>query len=138
MEDMTLEEGWIASALKEKTQYKRKRSLSSFKEFLGISDTDKIIELRKNERNFETRIVLYFKWLQEKRKLNQNSAISYIVPIQSLFSYAGIPLKLKNKIPKFSIKIEKYRPTLEDLQKLFKFGDLQLKAWLSLVRCCVE
>lgn len=79
---------------------------------------------------------MFYKWLQEEKKLSQNTSRSYIIGLQSLFSYAGVPLKLKGKLPKLHMKIETYRPTTEDLQKMYSFGDLEIKAWLSLSRDC--
>jgi hypothetical protein len=53
---------------------------------------------------------------------------------QAKLSYLGLPLRLRNKLPKLHMKLEGYRPTAADLQKLFKYGDLQIKAWIALSR----
>jgi hypothetical protein len=120
------------------TRSHHERGLDLFREFLGRNTmmAEELIEWKKKERTFETRIIMFFKWLQSEKSLSENTARSYIIGLQSLFTYAGVPLRLKNKLPKLHMKIETYRPTVEDLQKLYSYGDLEIKAWLSLSRDC--
>ena len=136
MENMTVEEEWLQSLLSEHTKDHHQRGLRYFKEFLGNLETEQLIEMKKEERTFETRVIMFFKWLQKERKLSQNTARSYCIGVQSFFSYIGLPLRLRNKLPKLHMKLEGYSPTPEDLQKLYKFGDLQIKAWVALSRDC--
>ena len=136
MDNMTLEEEWLESLMSENTKDHHERSLKYFKEFLGNVETEQLVEMKKEERTFETRVIMFFKWLQKERKLSQNTSRSYCIGVQSFFSYIGLPLRLRNKLPKLHMKLEGYRPTPEDLQKLYKFGDLQIKAWISLSRDC--
>lgn len=56
--------------------------------------------------------------------------------IQSFFNYIDRPLKLKHKLPQTHMKIENWKPTLEDLQKMYASGDICVKAWMSLSRDC--
>ena len=134
MDDMPIEDEWLSQILGEGTRKHYTRTITYFKEFLKTSSAEDLINLRKRERNFETRIIQYFQWLQKERGVTSNSARAYVIGLQSFFNYAGCPVKLKNKLPKLHMKIESWKPTLEDLQKLYKFGDISVKAWLSLSR----
>lgn len=134
MDNMTVLEEWETSILATKTKVHHRNALKYFEEFLK-KNPEEMLELRRKEgRRFTTRIVMFFKWLQKEKNLSRNTARSYIIGLQSLFSYYDLPLKLKNKLPKISMKLERYRPSIEDLQKLYRFSDLQTKAWLSLSR----
>jgi site-specific recombinase XerD len=135
MDGMTIEEEWMASILKEGTRAHHKRGLRYFTEYMGMS-AEEITQVRQKERNFETRIVMFYKWLIEKKGLSENSARSDIIGVQAFFSYLGMPLNLKHKLPDITMKLDGYRLTVEDLQKLFKYGDLEVKAWISLSRDC--
>ena len=133
---MTLEEEWLASFLADSTKDHHTRGLRYFKEFLGNVTTERLVEMKKEERTFETRVIMFYKWLQETKGHTGNTARSYIIGVQSFFSYVGLPLRLKRKLPKLHMKLEGYRPTSEDIQKLYKYGDLQIKAWVALSRDC--
>jgi hypothetical protein len=134
MDNMTIQEEWLSQILGEKTRKGYTRGITYFKEFMENSSTEDLIKLRQQERNFETKIIQFFKWLQDKKSLTQNSARAYIIGIQSLFNYVGSPLRLKNKLPKLHMKLESWKPSIEDLQKLYKLNDISIKAWLSLSR----
>jgi integrase len=134
MDNMPIQEEWLSQILAEGTRKGYTRAITYFKEFMDNSSTEDLIKLRKEERNFETKIIQFYKWLQDQRGISQNSARAYIIGIQSLFNYAGSPLRLKNKLPRLHMKLESWKPSLEELQKLYKFNDISLKAWLSLSR----
>jgi len=134
MDNMTVLEEWETSILATKTKVHHTNALKYFEEFLK-KNPEEMLELRRKEgRRFTTRIVMFFEWLQKEKSLSRNTARSYIIGLQSFFGYYDLSLKLKNKLPKISMKLEKYRPSIEDLQKLYRFSDLQTKAWLSLSR----
>jgi site-specific recombinase XerD len=136
MEDMGLEDEWLSQILGESTKKAYRRQLGYFKEFMEVKSVESLIKLRKKERNFETRIVQFFTWLQKDKGLSSNSARAACVPLQSLFTYAGIPIRIKNKLPKMHMKVETWRPTLEDVQKVYKMNGIEIKAWVSLSRDC--
>ncbi|MGA2310092.1 MAG: hypothetical protein ABSG57_11175 [Candidatus Bathyarchaeia archaeon] len=134
MDNMTIEAEWLSQILGENTRKGYERSIAYFKEFMKTESLEDIIKLRKEERNFETRIIQFFKWVQEKKDVTENSARAYCIAIQSLFTYVGAPLRLKNKLPKLHMKIETWKPSVKELQRLYSLGDISIKAWLSLSR----
>lgn len=134
MDNMTIEQEWFSQILGDSTKQGYSRGLSYFKEFMKVDSTEDLIRLRKEERNFETRIIQFYQWLQEKKEVTSNSARAYCIGLQSLFSYVGFPLKLKHKLPKTHMKIESWKPSLEDIQKVYRLNDISIKAWLSLSR----
>jgi integrase len=134
MEDMNKEEEWLASLLKENTKLHHTKSMQYFKEFTKLSP-EKMLDLRRKEgKRFNTRIVLFWKWMQNEKELSASTSSSYVFGISSFFSYYDLDLKLKGKIPDTKMKIEKYQPTLEDFQKIYRLGDLQTKTLISLMR----
>jgi hypothetical protein len=135
MDGMTIEEEWLASILKTGTKAHHKRGMNYFTEYTGKSP-EELIQLRKKERNFETRVILFFKWMQETKGLSENSARSNIISVQSFFKYVKLPLDLKRKLPDITMKLDAYRLTLDDIQKMYKYGGLEVKAWISLSRDC--
>jgi hypothetical protein len=134
MDDMTIEEEWLSQILGSGTKPHYTRGLRYLLEFLGVSTGDELISLRQKEKHFETKVIQFYTWLQENKGLSSNSARSNIIPIQSFFAYASCPLRLKHKLPKLHGKIENWKPTLEDLQKIYSLGDISVKAWMSLSR----
>jgi site-specific recombinase XerD len=135
MDNMPIKDEWLASILKEGTKRHHERGLRYFLEYMKKSP-EELIELRKTERNFETRIVLFYQWMQKEKGITENSSRSNIIAVQSFFAYVGMPLNLKHKLPDITMKLDAYKLTLEDLQKLYKYGDLATKAWISLSRDC--
>lgn len=135
MDGMGIMEEWMASILKKGTKLHHERGMRYFLEYMQ-STPEKIIELRKTERNFETRLVMFFKWLQETKGLSANSARSDIIAVQAFFRYVKEPVDIRRKLPDIGMKLDAYRLTLEDLQKLHKYGDLATKAMTSLFRDC--
>jgi hypothetical protein len=135
MEGMGLEEEWMASILKERTRENYERGWRHFKEYTGKT-AEELLELRRSEgrKRFETRIVMFYKSIQETRKICENTARTYCIPIEAFFSYYDLPLKLSSILPSITMKLEKYKPTLEDIQKVYKYNDLNVKAWLNLSR----
>ena len=123
---MTIEEEWLESLMSEHTKDHHQRGLRYFKEYLDV-ETEQLIEMKKEERTFETRVIMFFKWLQKERNLSQNTARSYVIGIQSFFSYVGLSLRLRNKLPKLHMKLEGYRPIPLDLQKLLLGEDSVLE-----------
>ena len=134
IDNMTIEEEWLSQILGQETRKTYSRTLTNFKEFMEINSTEDLIKLRQSERNFETRIIQYFQWLQKEKEVSSNTARNYVIGLQSLFSYVGAGLKLKNKLPKMHMKIENWKPSIEDLQKIFKLNDISVKGWMSLSR----
>jgi hypothetical protein len=134
MDDMTMEQEWLSQILGSGTKPHYTRGLHYLMEFLGVSTGEELLKLAKGEKHFETRVIQFYTWLQEKKGLSGNSARSNIIPIQSFFTYAGCPLRLKHKLPKLHGKIENWKPTFQDLQKLYGLGDISVKAWMSLSR----
>jgi site-specific recombinase XerD len=130
MESMTLQEEWISQILAKSTKKHYEKGISYFLEFLGLERVEDLRDLEKPE----TRVLQFFQWLQEVKGLSANSARARIVPVQSFFTYIDKPLKLKHKLPQIHAKIENWKPTLEDLQKIYRLGDISTKAWMSLSR----
>ena len=135
MDGMTIEEEWLASILKDGTKRHHERGLRYFTEYMQ-NTPERIIELRETERNFETKVIMFFKWMQETKGISENSARSNIIAVQSFFRYVKLPLDLRRKLPDITMKLDSYKVTLEDLQKLYKYGDFATKAWISLCRDC--
>jgi hypothetical protein len=131
---MPIEEEWLSQILGENTRKAYIRSLRYFKEFMKIDSTEDLIKVRKEERNFETRLIQFYQWLQKSKGVTPNTSRNICIGIQSLFAYAGSPLKVKNKLPRMHMKIENWKPTLEDLQKIYSLGDISVKAWMNLSR----
>jgi integrase len=135
MDNMGLEEEWINGLVGKRTQDNYKREFKVFKEYMKKTP-EEILQLRKEEgKRFITRLVMFFDYLQ-KKGLSQNTARTMIIPIQSFLSYFDMPLKVSDKLPNLHMKLEDRKITLEELQLLYKLGDLETKAWLSLSRDC--
>lgn len=135
MDNMTIEEEWIASIVSPRTKENYLRGWKLFRDYSGKT-AEELLQLRKSEgrKRFETRIVMFFKHVIKEKKISENTARTYCIPIESFCSYFDLPLKLASKLPSLTMKIERYKPTLEDIQKVYKFGDFNVKAWLSLSR----
>jgi len=73
MEDVNKEEEWLASLLKENTKLHHKKSMEYFKEFTKISPEEMLDLRRKEAKRFNTRIVLFWKWMQSKKDLSASS-----------------------------------------------------------------
>jgi len=131
MEDMGLEEEWISQILGQSTKKAYLKGMSYFLEFLGLSKCEDLKDLSKAE----TRVMQFYQWLQTPKGLSGNSARARVVPVQSFFTYIDRPLKLKHKLPQIHAKVENWKPTLEDLQKIYSLGDITVKCWMSLSRC---
>ena len=96
MDDMTTEEEWLSQILRESTRAGYRRALRLFKEFMKVDSVEDLVEIRRKERNFETRIIQFFSWMQKEKEMTSNSARAYIIAIQSLFNYVGCSLRLKS------------------------------------------
>jgi site-specific recombinase XerD len=136
LKDMGLEEEWLSQILGEGTRKHYARGLHYLLEFLELNTSEELKKFAQKEEHFETRVIQFFQWLQDKKGLSSNSARSNIIPVQSFFSYIGYPLKLKHKLPKLHMKIENWKPSIEDLQKIYRLNNLSVKAWMSLSRDC--
>ena len=113
----------MSSIVAKRTKENYNRGWNAFKQFLDKTP-EQILELRKQEgKRFKTRIVMFYKHLL-KNGLSQNTARTMVIPIQSFLSYFEMPLKVSDKLPNLHMKLETYKPTVEDLQKLYKYGDL--------------
>jgi hypothetical protein len=134
LKDMGLEEEWLSQILGEGTRKHYARALRYLLKFLELDTCEELKNFAQKEKHFETRVVQFYQWLQETKGLTSNSARSNIIPVQSYFSYIGLPLKLKHKLPKLHGKIENWKPTLEDLQKIYNLGDISVKCWMTLSR----
>lgn len=136
MNDMDKEQEWLASLLKENTKIHHKTSFAYLKEYLKKSP-EELSTLRQEEgRRFNTRIVMFWKWLQTEKGLSKSTSSSYVFGASAFFSYYDLDLKLKGKIPDTQMKLDVNIPTLENLQTMFRLGDLQTKTLLSLMRDC--
>ena len=110
---MSLSAEWLSSIISDSTKRRYSRDLKLFKEFLGKTDKE-LIELRRTEgKRFVTRVILFYEHLKAKG-LSQNSARTAVVSLQSYFSYFDLPIKVSKKLPDLSMRIESYRPSLED------------------------
>jgi integrase len=132
MEDMTLQSEWLSTILAKSTRQSYTMSMKYFLEFTGFSKCEDIKGLQKPE----TRVLQFYQWLQDKKELCSNSSVARVVAIQSFFNYIDRPLRLKRKLPQTHMKLETWRPTLEELQKIYASGDICVKAWMSLSRDC--
>ena len=135
MDFMGSEEEWFSSLRSERTRTNYKRGWNLFKSFTGL-DGEQLLEKRKGigRKRFETEVKMFYDWLQKQMHVNQNTARTYCIPIESFLSYMDEPLKLSDILPQIGMRLETYRPSLADIQLLYKLGDLNLKAWLSLSR----
>jgi len=130
---MTLEEEWLSQILGENTKTLYIRGLHLFMQFLGVSKVEELKGLEK--RRAETLTIQFYQFLQQGEKpISANSARAMCIPVQSVFKYIGTPLQLKNKLPPIGTKVEKWRPSIENLQKIYRSNDLPVKAWMSLSR----
>ena len=136
MDDMDKEQEWLASCLKENTKLHNAKSLAYLKEYLGKSP-EELIALRQEEgKRFNTRMVMFWNWLQEEKGLSKSTSSSYVFGASAFFSYYDLDLKLRGKIPDTVMKLDVNVPTLENLQTMFRLADLQGKTLLSLMRDC--
>jgi site-specific recombinase XerD len=129
---MGLEEEWLSQILSESTRKAYVRQLGYFKEFTGVKSAEEIIKLDAKE----TRIIQFYKWLQSEKKLSGNSARACVIPLQSLFSYARVPVRIKNRLPRLHMRIESWRVSLQDLQAVYRLNGIEVKCWMSLSRDC--
>jgi integrase len=131
---MDKEQEWLASLLKENTKLHHAKSLMYLKEYLKKSP-EEFIALRQQEgKRFNTRMVMFWNWLQEEKGLSKSTSSSYVFGASAFFSYYDLDLKLKGKIPDTQMKLDFNIPTLENLQTMFRLSDLQSKTLLSLMR----
>lgn len=130
MDDMDLEEEWLSTILGESTKSAYRKGIRYFLEFTGLGKCEDLKTLAKPE----VRIVQFFSWLQKTKGLSANSARARCVPVQSLFNFLGMPLNIRHKLPEITSKVEKWRPSIEQLQKIYSSNDLLVKAWMSLSR----
>ena len=139
MERMGIVEEWTKSLPSENTKEHHLRGLRYFNEFMG-QDAETLLKLRRkqygNSKQFETQALEFFKWLQETKGISSNSARSYIIGVQSFFSYFDVPLKLKRKLPNLHMKLDAEKLTAEDLRKLYKYNDLTVKTWIAFSKDC--
>lgn len=135
MESMNEEQEWLSSLIGESTRKHHQRAIQLFKQFVSKEVKD-LLEMRRQEgRRFSTRLVLFWKWLQSEQKMNANTSSSYVFGVSSLFRYYELPLTLKG-IPDIGMRLERYCPSLEDLQKLYHLNGIETKYLLSLMRDC--
>lgn len=131
---MDKEQEWLTSLIKENTKLHHTTSMVYLKEFLGKTP-EEILEMRQEEgKRFNTRMVMFWKWLQDKKGLSESTSSSYVFGTAGFFSYYDLDLKLKGKIPDTKMKIETYQPNIEDIQRIFRLGDLQIKTLLGAMR----
>lgn len=130
MECMGLEEEWLSTILGESTKAGYRKGIKYFLEFTGLGKCEDLRTLAKPE----VKIVQFFSWLQNKKELSANSARARTVPIQSIYSFMGMQLKLRHKLPEITQKVERWRPSIQDLQKIYSSNDLLVKCWMSLSR----
>lgn len=95
MEFMVLQEEWLSTVLGEFTKSAYRKGIKYFLEFTGLSKCEDLKTLSKPE----VRIVQFFSWLQQIKKLSANSARARCVPVQSIYNYLGMQLKLRHKLP---------------------------------------
>jgi hypothetical protein len=96
MDGMDKEQEWLASQVKENTRLHHAKSLAYLKEYLQKSP-DEILELRRSEgRRFNTRMVMFWKWLQDK-KLSKSTSSSYVFGAAAFFSYCDLDLKTERE-----------------------------------------
>lgn len=131
-ENMPLREDWLSTIRSTNNKRKYSRILDGFMQYLNVKTLEDLAALRKSDVHFENKIVRFHEDLQ--KKVSKNTASAYIIPIMSFFTYMGTPLRLRKKIPRIHMKLEKWRPALENLQQVYKVGDISVKAWLSLSR----
>jgi len=131
-QDMGLEEEWLSTILGESTKLAYRKGIKYFLEFTGLSKAEDLKTLQKPE----VKIVQFFTWLQNNKELSANSARARCVPVQSIYAYMGMQLRLRHKLPEITAKVEKWRPSIQDLQKIYASNDLVVKSWMSLSRDC--
>lgn len=121
MECMGIVEEWLKGIVAENTRKHHKRALKRFIEFMGMSP-EAILEARRTQfgksRLMETKVIEFYRWLQEEKKLSENSARSEVIGVQSFFSYYNVKLQLKGKLPHTHMKLDAEKLTAEDLRSL--------------------
>jgi hypothetical protein len=134
--DMGKREEWLASFRADSTRKNNERALKFFQEYSGMTP-DQMLEIRKTEgRRFCTRVVGFWKWLQETKGWNPSSSSAQCFAVASYFRYHDLPLTLKRLIPNTVMKVETHVHSLEELQKVFKLADLPTKVLFSILRDC--
>jgi regulator of replication initiation timing len=129
-QSMGIEEEWLSQILGTSTKSAYLKGLSYFKEFCGLKTYEDLKTLEKPE----LRTIQFFQWLQTSKGLTANSARARCTSVQSFYAYIDRPLKLKHKLPEITPKVETWRPSVEELQKIYACGDLVVKCWMSLSR----
>jgi len=139
MEHMGILEEWLRSIVAEGTRKHHQRAMRRFVAFMGMSP-EEILEVRRAQfgksKQLETKVIEFFKWLQETQNLSQNSARSETIGIQSFFSYYNVRLQLRGKLPDTHMKLDAEKLTVEDLKLLWRFNDLRIKTWIAFARDC--
>jgi hypothetical protein len=134
LEFVDKEEEWLESSIKQNTKLHHAKAMSYLKEFMQETPENILKRRTEEAKRFNTRVIGFWKWLKESKKLSESTASSYVFGVAGFFSYYELDLKLRGKIPDTKMKIEGYEPKLEHLQMMFRLGDLQTKLVLSIMR----
>jgi len=139
MERMGVREEWLRNIVAEGTRKHHQRALRRFVAFMRMSP-EEILEARRAQygksKLMETKVIEFFKWLQETQNLSANSARSEVIGVQSFFSYYNVRLQLRGKLPDTHMKLDAEKLTVEDLKMLWKFNGLRIKTWIAFARDC--
>jgi hypothetical protein len=128
-QDMGLLEEWLSTILGQSTRLSYRKGIKYFAEFTGVKCED-----LKTLQKPEVKLIQFYSWLQTTKGLSANSARARCVPVQSIYTYMGKTLNIKHKLPEMTPKVENWRPSIEDLQKIYSSNDLLVKCWMSLSR----
>ena len=139
MERMGIKEEWLRNIVAEGTKKHHQRAMRRFEAFMGM-EPEEILKVRRAQfgksKQLETKVIEFFKWLQETQNLSANSARSECIGIQSFFSYYNVRLQLRGKLPDTHMKLDAEKLTVEDLKLLWKFNGLRIKTWIAFARDC--
>jgi len=119
------------------------RGLELFEEFSNRT-VSKTIKMRRENlagndlkvrRQLEREVERFFVWLQEEKKLSQNTAYSACVAIKSLLSFYDMPLKLRRGVVNRAPTMPKdWIPSIDQLRLLYQIGDLREKNIISMAK----
>jgi hypothetical protein len=125
---------WLESLKASQTQKHHIKGIEYFKEFSGKNAEDILAERKEKGKQYSTVVMQFFKWLQDVKKLSENSARSYIISLQAYLGFWEMPIR--TDLSSTKMKVQNVNFTLENLQTIYKMANLEGKFIISLLRDC--
>jgi len=135
-EDMNPKEEWLKEYSKEGTKRKYSKSFDQFCEWASTSDIDLVNEYKASDprafgKKWGKKIVEYYNHLLEE-DYKINSARAFTIAPRAFLKSQCVEVRVKRgRIAKPQIALGEHEFTLEELQRMFRIGDIQDKARLS-------